>query len=70
MLDVCGASRLLTQHRTAHPVNNAIKIFLKGKLASLGMHIVGEGCDLFLALQMVRNRIRGCSQNTVTRYSC
>lgn len=70
VLDVCAASRLLTRHLTAHPVNNAIKIFVKGKLTSLGMHKVGEGCNLFLALQMVRKRIRKCSRNTVTRYSC
>lgn len=70
MLDVCMASGLLTQHLTAHPVNNAIKIFVKGKLTSLGMRRVGDGCNLFLELQMVRKRIGRCSQNTVTRYSC
>lgn len=47
MLDVCVASGLLTQHLTAHPVNNAIKIFVKGKLPSLGMYRVGEGATCF-----------------------
>lgn len=69
MLDKHAVSRLLTWCLMGPPVNNSMKIFVTDKLTSFGVCMVGESCNLSLELQILKNRIRRCSQNTVTQ-SC